>query len=71
MSEPIRLYDHMGTLYVTHSPSVAASALREGLLFMEPPAHTVPEPTPDDTQDVPVVPTGRARRKSSGNGGVL
>ncbi len=69
MGEPIRLYDHLGTLYVTHSPSVAAQALREGLLFVEPPAHTVPDP--DDTQEVPVVPTGRARRRDRGNGGVL
>ena len=43
MGEPIRLYDHMGTLYITHSPSVAAQAIAEGLLFVEPPAHTVPE----------------------------
>jgi hypothetical protein len=29
------------------------------------------EPSPDDTQDVAVVPTGKARRKSKGDSGVL
>lgn len=67
MGEPIKLYDHMGTPYVTHSPSVAAQALREGLLFVEPPAPTVPEPAPQ----APEVPTGRARRKDRRGGGVL
>lgn len=66
MGEPIRLYDHLGTLYITHSPSVAAQAIAEGLLFVEPPAHTVPE-----VPQTPAVPTGRARRRDRHDGGVL
>jgi hypothetical protein len=42
-------------------------------LFEQPPVQPVQtvEQSPDDTQDVPVVPTGRARRKSKGDSGVL
>ena len=65
MSEPIRLWDKDGVLWVTFSPSAARLAVEAG-------THTLEQPvTPDDTQEVPVVPTGRARRRDRGNGGVL
>jgi hypothetical protein len=73
MSEPKTYYNLNGTERVMYSPNVAAAMVKEGLLFLEPPVPPVQtvEPTPDDTQDVPVVPTGKARRKSKGDSGVL
>jgi hypothetical protein len=73
MSEPKTYYNLNGTERVMYSPNVAAAMVKEGLLFLEPPVQPVQpvEPTPDDTQDVAVVPTGKARRKSKGDSGVL
>ena len=69
MGEPITLWDKYGVEVVTHSPSWAHAQVIAGLLFEQPPA--VPVLTPDDTQEVPVVPTGRARRKREQGTGVL
>ena len=66
MGEPITLWDKYGISVTTYSPSWAHAQVIAGLLFVEPPA--VPVLTPDDTQDVPVVATGRARRKQQGTG---
>lgn len=66
MTEPIRLWDKSGALWITYSPSAAAAAIEAG-------THTLEQPvTPDNTQEVPVVTTGRARRRDKGDsGGVL
>jgi hypothetical protein len=73
MSEPKTYYNLNGTERVMYSPNVAAAMVAAGLLFEQPPVQPVQtvEQSPDDTQDVPVVPTGRARRKSKGDSGVL
>lgn len=73
MSEPRTLYDKYGYEVVTASPSWAHAMIVAGLLFEQPPAKPVQpvEQSPDDTQEVPVVPTGKARRKGKGNSGVL
>ena len=66
MSEPITLYDVHGNPHAFVAPSEAHAQVIAGLLFEQPPA--VPVPTPDDTQEVPAVATGRARRKQQGAG---
>ena len=69
MPEPITLWDKYGTPVTTYSPSWAHAQIVTGLLFEQPPAK--PVLTPDDTQEVPTVATGRARRKREQRTGVL
>lgn len=103
MSEPIRLWDKSGALWITYSPSAAAAAIEAGTHTLEQPVtpdeereitqvaqkyaaafgvsaeharmlidDVMQQPvTPDDTQKVPVVTTGRARRRDKGDSGVL
>ena len=66
MSEPITLYDIHGNPHTFVAPSEAHAQVIAGLLFEQPPA--VPVLTPNDTQEVPAVVTGRARRKQQGTG---
>ena len=85
MGEPIILYDATGNVWVTHSPSTADAAVAAGTHTRARPTHEQVAAvidamramerdeavTPDDTQEVPVVPTGRARRKRETGTGVL
>jgi hypothetical protein len=75
MGEPIILWDSNGVMWIMHSPAAAQSLVDKGVLSWEappnaPPLIVVPEPTPDDTQEVATVKPPK-RKREKGDGGVL
>lgn len=66
MGEPIRLWASDGTYIDVYSPSTAMHLIEQGLKPFEPAPLTIEVPTPDDTQEVPVVRKPRKRETGTG-----